>query len=98
LVSPQAQNFFARRWRGEVPIRIVLWRDMLGTGTAVNILATFTALVAASQGASNWVVAAIHFTPLPYNIFLFAAINRAKRQSGFAVAAALAWLAVMTVV
>jgi hypothetical protein len=64
----------------------------------VNILATFVALMAASQGVSGWTAAAIHFAPLPYNFFLFAAVNRAKPRSGFAVTLALAWLAVMTIV
>ena len=76
----------------------LLWRDMFGVGTAVNILATFVALMAASQGVSAWVAAAIHFAPLPYNFFLFASVNRAKPRSGFAVALALVWLAVMTIV
>jgi hypothetical protein len=46
-------------------MRIVLWRDMLAVGTAVNILATFVALIAASQGFPAWAAAAIHFSPLP---------------------------------
>jgi hypothetical protein len=79
-------------------MRTLLWRDMLGIGTAVNVLATFVALIAASQGGSGWMAAAIHFAPLPYNFFLFAAVNRTKPRSGFAVTLALAWLVVMTVV
>lgn len=31
-------------------MRTLLWRDMLDIGTAVNILATFVALMVASQG------------------------------------------------
>lgn len=92
------QNFFSRRWCGEVPLRTVFWRDMLGVGTAVNVLATFVALMVASQGASSWTAVTIHFAPLPYNIFLFAAIGRASPRSRIAVIASLAWLAVMTVV
>ena len=45
-----AQGFIARRWRGDVPLRTVFWRDMLGVGTAVNVLFTFAALIAATQG------------------------------------------------
>lgn len=71
---------------------------MVGVGTAVNILATFAALMAASQGASTWIAGAIHFAPLPYNFFLFAAVNHSKHRSGWAVMLALAWLAVMTIV
>ena len=52
-------------------------RDMLCVGTLVNLLTTFAAFMAASQGAPSWAAAAIHFAPLPYNIFLYAAIGRA---------------------
>lgn len=90
--------FFARRWRGEVPIRIVLWRDMLAVGTAVNLLATFVALIAASQGSPTWFAAAIHFSPLPYNLFLFASVGRATPRSRVAVILATAWLCVITIV
>lgn len=93
-----AQNFFSRRWRGEVPLRIVFWRDMLVVGTAVNVLATFVALMVASQGAASWTAVAIHFAPLPYNIFLISAVGRASPRSRLAVVGSLTWFAVMTVV
>ncbi|MBT9486794.1 MAG: hypothetical protein IV093_04715 [Rubrivivax sp.] len=59
--SAQLNAFFARRWHGEVPVRTVLWRDMFAAGTAVNLLATFTALMAVSQDSPVWAVAAIHW-------------------------------------
>lgn len=86
-----------RRWRGDVSLRTVFWRDMLGVGTVANLLATFLGLMAASQGASVWVAAAFHFAPLPYNVFLVAAVGRASPPSPAAKLLALAWLAVMTV-
>ena len=46
-------------------MRTVFWRDMLGEGTTATVLATFAALMVARQGASFWVAAASHFTPLP---------------------------------
>jgi len=76
----------------------VLWRDMLCVGTVVNMLATFIALVAISQGAQSWTVATIHFAPLPYNIFLFAAVGRALPRSRIAATVSLGWLALMTLV
>ena len=76
----------------------VLWRDMLGVGTALNVLATFIALMAASQGAPSLAAVAIHFAPLPYNIFLFAAVGRASPRSRVAKVVGLVWLALMTVV
>jgi hypothetical protein len=93
-----SQSFFARRWRGEVPMRTVFWRDMLGVGTAANVAATFLAFMAAVQGASAWVAAVIHFAPLPYNVFLYAAVGRALPRHRGASMVALAWLAVMTFV
>jgi len=91
-------SFFARRWRGEVPMHTLLWRDMLCVGTVVNMFATFVALMAASQGAPSWAAVAIHFAPLPYNIFLFAAVRRAVPRSRVAATVSLVWLALMTVV
>jgi hypothetical protein len=91
-------TFFSRRWRGEIPMRTVFWRDMLGVGTAVNVLATFGALLAVGQAAPTWLALAIHFAPLPYNVFLFAAVGRALPRSRVAQLLALAWLVAMAVV
>lgn len=81
-----------------MPLRTVFWRDMLGVGTAINAMATLVALMAASQGAPSWVAVAIHFAPMPYNVFLFAAVGRALPESPAARWWALVWLAMMTVV
>lgn len=81
-----------------MPLRTVFWRDMLGIGTAINLLATLFALMAASQGASSWIAAAIHFAPLPYNFFLVAAVGRARPASLAAKLFAMVWLVAMTVV
>lgn len=94
----QSSSFFARRWRGEVPMHTVFWRDMICVGTLVNMLATGMALAAMSQGAPSWTVAIIHFAPVPFNIFLFAAVGRALPRSRIAAAVSLVWLALMTVV
>lgn len=96
--APGAPSFLAGRWRGQVPMRTVFWRDMLGVGTAANLLATFIALMAASQGVPGWVAVAIHFAPMPYNVFLCAAVGRARPASRLATTVALVWLALMTVV
>lgn len=91
-------SFLARRWRSEVPMHTLLWRDMLGVGTVVNLLSTFMALMVASQGGPVWAAAAIHFAPLPYNLFLFAAVSRAAQRSRIATAVSLVWLVLMMVV
>jgi hypothetical protein len=91
-------GFFARRWRGEVPLRTVFWRDMLGVGTAINVGMTFAALIAASQGAPSWLAVAIHLAPMPYNLFLLVAVVRSAPPSQLAAGVGLAWVALMTVV
>ena len=39
-----ADNYFSRRWRGQVPLAVLLWRDMLGVGTLINLTGTMLAL------------------------------------------------------
>lgn len=91
-------KYFARRWRREVPLPGLLWRDMLGVGTAVNLLATFAALMVAAAGLATWLAAAVHFAPLPYNLFLFLAVWRMPQRRMFHSATAACWLVAMNVV
>jgi len=91
-------NYFSRRWRGQVPLAVLLWRDMLGVGTVVNLIATILALAAIIQGAHAGLAVALHFAPMPYNLFLFAVIWRAPDRSIFTSAVAAGWLAVMTLI
>lgn len=91
-------EYFRRRWRGQVAASTVLWRDTLGVGTVVNLAATLAAFVMASQGVPAWAAVVVHFLPLPYNVFLFVAVRRARPRSRFGVALAAAWLAAMTLV
>ncbi len=98
LMPAWCDNFLARRWRGDVSLRVLFWRDMLAVGTVVNLFASFAALIAAAAGAPMAWAAALHFAPLPYNVFLFAALwRRPVRPWAMAVAAAV-WLVLMTVV
>lgn len=98
-VKPDAGGpFLARRWRGAVTWPVLFWRDMLAVGTVVNLLASFAALMLASQGAPLAVAVLVHFSPLPYNLFLFLALWRLPRRPAPVVAAAAAWLVVMSVV
>lgn len=98
-VKPDAGGtFVARRWRGAVAWPVLFWRDMLAIGTVVNLLASFGALVLASQGAPMALAVLVHFAPLPYNLFLFLALWRLPRRPALVALAAAAWLVVMTVV
>lgn len=81
-------QYFSRRWHGQVPLAVLLWRDMLGVGTVVNLIATILALAAIIQGAHAGFAVALHLAPMPYNLFLFAALWRAPERNFFATALA----------
>ena len=92
------QAFFADRWAGRVPVGTVLWRDMLGVGTVLNLLASLVALAMASQGLPAGAAVAVHLAPVPYNLFLLAAVLRSRPGGRLSRAVALAWVALMMVV
>ena len=91
-------RFFSRRWRGQVPARVLFWRDMLLVGSVLNLLVTFVALMLAAQGAGAVMAALVHFAPLPYNLFLVVALQRAPQRSPAQRLVGLAWLGLMTLV
>lgn len=97
MMSSQAMSYFARRWRGEVSPSALLWRDMIGVGTVINLFATFAALMLASQGVPLSLAVALHFAPLPLNVFLFAALWRTPPRTAVSTGIGLAWVAVMAV-
>lgn len=93
-----SDNFFSRRWRRQVPLSVLFWRDMLGVGTLVNLTGSIAALMLVAQDASLAVAVVVHFAPLPYNLFLFAALLRAPQRTPFSSAVGMVWLALMTLV
>jgi hypothetical protein len=95
---PSTGHFFSRRWRGQAPLRQLFWRDMLVVGSLGNLLFTFVALMLAAQGAGTTTAALVHFAPLPYNLFLFAALLRSPQCRSAHQAAGFVWLVVMTLV
>ncbi|MBK6472698.1 MAG: hypothetical protein IPF94_18870 [Betaproteobacteria bacterium] len=98
LMPALRENFLARRWRGEVALRRLFWFDMLAVGTVINLFTTFAGLIAVASGASVAWAAALHFAPMPYNVFLFAALWRRPGRPWAMALAAAAWLALMTVI
>jgi hypothetical protein len=94
---PAASGFFSGRWYGEVPVRELFWRDMVLVGTLINILFTGVALAMAASDLPIALAAAVHFAPLPYNLFLVAAMWRLP-ASVVHRWAALVWLAFVTLV
>ena len=91
-------EFFARRWRGEVALRTLFWRDMVVVGSAVNLVATFQALMLAAQGIALGIAVAVHFAPLPYNVFLVAALARSPQRTAMTSLLAGVWLVAATLV
>lgn len=89
-------GFFSRRWRGQVPLPVLLWRDMLGVGTVVNLTATILALAVMVQDGPDGLAVALHFLPMPYNVFLFAALWRMPDRNTLASLIAGVWLVAMT--
>lgn len=96
MTAGHRTNFFSRRWRGEIALPVLLWRDMLGVGTVINLSATMAALGLLAQGVPMPLAVALHFAPLPYNLFLFASLWRLPRRSALSTGLGLAWVAVMT--
>ncbi len=93
--------FFARRWRRQVPLGLLFWRDMAVVGTLVNLVAAFASLMALGFKADLATSMAIYFAPLPYNIFLVAAVWRtadlvSPQQAWSARAGAAVWLVAAT--
>jgi hypothetical protein len=93
-----ADNYFSRRWRGQVPLTVLLWRDMLGVGTVMNLTATILALAVIMQDAPDWLAVALHFLPMPYNFFLCAALWRMPDRNPLATLISAGWLVAMTLV
>jgi len=94
-------GFFQRRWQRQVPLDLLFWRDMVVVGTTINIAAMFASLMALGLKASLPVAMLIFFAPLPYNIFLAAAVWRtsdlaAPKKAASARTGAILWLVIAT--
>jgi hypothetical protein len=91
-------NYFSRRWQGQVPVATLFWRDMLGIGTLVNLTTTVLGLTLIINGIHAGFAVALHFLPLPFNIFLLAALNRAPDRNTLIMAIAVGWFGVMMLI
>ena len=82
-MSPEgAGSFFRSRWQGEVPIDRLFWRDMLLVGTGISIASSVVALILLGLKMPLGLVLAVHFAPVPYNIFLTLAVWRVAEKAG----------------
>ena len=91
-------NYFSRRWDGRVPLTALLWQDMLGVGTFVNLAASVVAFAALINEAPTVIAVVIQLAPLPFNAFLLGAVWRSPGRNPFALTLAGAWFAVMMVI
>jgi hypothetical protein len=98
-----AGTFLRSRWRGEVPLGVVFWRDMIGVGTALNILSAMIALLLLAAEAGTPIVLLAYFAPVPWNLFLFFSVWRSASNTGgqhasLAKAMAAAWVLLVTMI
>lgn len=91
-------HYFSRRWQGQVPVAILFWRDMLGVGTLINLLATSLALAIIINDFHAGFALALHLAPMPFNMFLLAVLSRAPDRNTLLMSIAVAWFVVMTLV
>lgn len=96
-------SFFTRRWRRQVPLGLMFWRDMVVVGSALNLAAAFAGLMALGFKADLLVAMLVFHAPLPYNFFIVGAIWRTadlvdKAKASSARLGAAAWLVIVTVV
>ncbi|AZO18221.1 hypothetical protein EJ069_28385 [Mesorhizobium sp. M2A.F.Ca.ET.043.05.1.1] len=75
-------DFFRTRWRGEAPLDRLFWRDMLLVATILSVASSALALTLLGLKLPLWLVLAVHFLPVPYNIFLTIAVWRTAEKSG----------------
>ena len=68
--------FFVRRWRRQVPLGLMFWRDMIVVGSALNLASAFAGLMALGFKADLLTAMLIFHAPLPYNFFIVGAIWR----------------------
>ncbi len=90
-------TFLLDRWSGRSTRAHLLWRDMVGVGTLVNLLFSFAGLMLIAQGGPGAWAWALHFAPLPYNLFLLLAVGRSPWQRPTDMTLAAAWFVAMLV-
>jgi hypothetical protein len=75
-------GFFRSRLQGQVPLDRLFWRDMVLVATLASVASSALALVLLGLKLPLWLVLAVHFLPVPYNIFLTIAVWRTAEKSG----------------
>lgn len=95
-------EFFMARYRGEIPLSILFWRDMMLVGSLINLLMMVAAIAYLANDGASWIGAVLFLAPLPYNVFLVYAVFRTAdrqfpKEANAAKIAAFIWLLVFVV-
>ncbi|MBN9220978.1 MAG: hypothetical protein J0I79_23785 [Mesorhizobium sp.] len=75
-------DFFRSRWLGLTPIDRLFWRDMMLVATVISIASSAVALILLGLKMPLGLVLAVHFSPVPYNLFLTLSVWRTVGTSG----------------
>jgi len=75
------KSFVLSRWRGQVPLETVFWRDMLGVGTALNLMAAASAMLLFMAGKPTAICLLVFFSAVPWNLFLFLSVWRSAENT-----------------
>jgi hypothetical protein len=93
----------ASLWRGEPPLSTIFWQYTIGWGTLFNLVCTGTALIFLLNDRAE-IALAVHFAPMPFNIFLVVAVFRAAARehasplANFASAGVVLWFFLMLII
>jgi hypothetical protein len=96
------RSFVLARWRGEVPLRVAFWWDMVCVGTAINLAAGLAGMLLLAADMLTVIAVIVFFSPLPYNVLLVLSVWRsAEKSAGPATVAtqlaAVIWIILATV-
>lgn len=79
-----------------MPLSVLFWRDLLVVGSCVNLAAGFAVLMLIAKGVSLSLALLVHFSLLPYNLFLAMAVWRSPERTVITKAVAVLWLVIFT--
>ncbi len=96
-------RYFRELWTGALPLKRVLWFDMVVIGTLANLASLVVMLALFAAHAPTVAAFALFLAPIPYNVALFVGVWRSslreKEDWGFlARAIASIWLVAAVIV
>jgi predicted small integral membrane protein len=91
-------SFARSRWRCQVPVRRLLYIDMLVWGSIINVLGSMAALALVVAHAAPAIAVAMHVAAWPYNAFLAAALWRHPSASTGQVIVGCLWFVMASLV